>query len=157
MIRPRFPVLTSLLAAVLPFLAGGASAETQTPLAIKGYDAVAYFTLSKPTLGSTKYQTEWDGSNYRFISAKHRGMFQRDPDRYTPRYRGLCAMGLAAKGYKVVADPNNWVIHEGRLYITQRAYGPAAFRKHPNRWVANANAHLAALKDAPVGSGLSWW
>jgi len=157
MSRQNCLTLASLLTAISIVSAGARAADTDKPMAIKGYDPVAYFSLSKPMHGDSRYQFEWDGSIYRFISAKHREMFKGDPNRYAPRYRGLCAMGLAAKGYKVVADPRNWIIHEGRLYITQRAFGPAAFRKDPRRWVNNARAHLAALGDAPIGSSLSWW
>lgn len=66
-------------------------------------------------------------------------------------------MGLAAKGYKVTANPENWTIHQGRLYVTQRDFGPPIFRKDPKRWIASANVNVEALKDVPIGSALSWW
>lgn len=149
-----------LSAAVLAGLAISTDARAEAgdrSLAIMGYDPVAYFTKSRAMVGDKRFELEWDGSVYRFISARHREMFKTDPERYAPQYRGLCAMGLGVKGYKVQAHPENWVIHDGRLYITQRSFGPPGFRKAPKRWSAKAAEHLAALERAPVGSALSWW
>jgi YHS domain-containing protein len=126
-------------------------------LALKGYDPVAYFTVGRPTPGKPQFQHDVDDVRYYFANAEHLALFQKDPDRYAPQYRGLCAMGLGAKGYHVEADPENWVIHEGRLYVTQRSFGPAGFRKDPERWAAAAQENLKLLEDTPIGTGLSWW
>jgi YHS domain-containing protein len=126
-------------------------------LALKGYDPVAYFTMRRPVPGSPEFQYDVDGSRFYFATVEHLALFQRDPDHYAPQYRGLCTMGLAAKGYRVEANPENWVVHEGRLYVTQRSFGPAGFRKAPERWVVAAEENLELLEDTPVGTGLSWW
>ena len=153
----NFTQVAGVIAAGL-FLAVNAQADaSKKRLAIQGYDAVAYFTMSKPMVGDPRYQYEWDDAVYRFVSAKHRKMFKADPEHYVPRYQGLCAMGLGVKGYKVVANPKYWVIHDGRLYVTQRSFGPPGFRKAPRRWARKASEHLRALGSAPVGSALSWW
>lgn len=133
------------------------SAAGEAQLAIKGYDPVAYFTMSRPVKGKPEISSVIDGVRYRFVSAKHLKMFREDPDRYVPQFRGLCAMGLAAKGYKVVADPENWVIYNDRLYLTQRSFGPPIFKKAPEKWSMAARDHLKSLEDLPVGSSLSWW
>ncbi len=137
--------------------AEGVDQAAQPRLALKGYDPVAYFTMGRPMPGKPEYSYEADEVRYHFATAEHLALFQEDPDRYAPQYRGLCTMGLAAKGYRVEANPENWVIHEGRLYVTQRSFGPAGFRKDPERWVVAADETLEMLEDAPVGTGLSWW
>lgn len=126
-------------------------------LAIKGYDPVAYFTMGKPIKGSSKFRHVFDDVRYHFVSEKHLRLFRREPDRYIPQFKGLCSMGLGAKGYKVVANPENWAIHNGRLYLTQRHFGPPIFKKSPDRWAAAAANHIKELEDAPVGTGISWW
>lgn len=126
-------------------------------LGLKGYDPVAYFTLGQPTKGNDTFQDIFEDVRYHFVSAKHLEMFRADPDKYAPRYTGLCAMGLGVKGYKVEANPKNWVIHKGQLYLTQRSFGPPLFRKAPERWSEAAHKHVQVLKDAPIGSGISWW
>ncbi len=147
-------LLLCLTTAVGPSRAEGMD---QPRLALKGYDPVAYFTMGRPVPGKPDHEFVFDEVRYRFASAEHLALFRKDPDRYAPRYRGLCAMGLAAKGYKVAANPENWTIHQGRLYVTQRAFGPPIFRKDPKRWIASANVNVGALKDLPIGSALSWW
>jgi YHS domain-containing protein len=57
-------------------------------VAIKGYDPVAYFTLSKPVKGSAEFQYEWMGAKWRFSSAQHRDLFKSNPEKYAPQYGG---------------------------------------------------------------------
>ena len=83
---------------VLGFGMGRALAE-EPRLGLKGYDPVAYFTMGKPAVGNSRFQYDFDDVRYRFISAKHLKLFSGDPDKYAPRYGGLCTMGLGAKGY----------------------------------------------------------
>ena len=66
-------------------------------------------------------------------------------------------MGLAVKGYKVDANPENWIIHNGRLYVTEAAFGPPGFRRNPEGAIGLANRHVEALAGLPVGSALAWW
>ena len=149
-------LLTSFVAG-LAFASGAVAGDNEIRLGIKGYDPVAYFTMGRPVQGKPEFRHDLDDVRYHFASAKHLAIFSKDPDHYAPRFQGLCAMGLGAKGYMVEANPQNWVIHEGRLYVTQASYGPAAFRKDPKRWAASAEQNLLALKGSPIGAGLSWW
>ena len=152
-------VLSASLAILFAFaiLAPGATSANPGRLAIKGYDPVAYFTMGRPVQGEPEFEHTVDDVRYRFATAEHLEMFIEDPDRYVPQYRGLCAMGLGAKGYKVEANPENWVIYAGQLYVTQQEFGPTAFRTDPERWVSSANVYVQALAGLPIGSSLSWW
>lgn len=132
-------------------------AEEEPKLGLKGYDPVSYFTDGRPTPGKAEYSYILDDVRYQFSSADHLALFEADPDRYAPQYRGLCAMGLGAKGYKVEANPENWVIHNGRLYVTQRSFGPLGFKRAPEKWARLAATHVRTLETAPVGTGISWW
>lgn len=133
------------------------AAAEEPRLGLKGYDPVAYFTMGRPVEGNSQFQYEFDEIRYRFISAKHLELFSGDPDKYAPRYRGLCTMGLGAKGYKVEANPENWIIHNGQLYLTQRSFGPKIFRKAPDRWTVAAQVNVRVLEKAQIGTGISWW
>src|SRR4029077_1390107 len=62
--------------------------------ALKGYDAVAYFTTGEPTPGVDEYTHRWKGVTYRFASAENRDRFRADPERYVPQYGGYCAYGM---------------------------------------------------------------
>jgi len=156
----RIRALSSASLAILfvsAILAPGAASAEPGRLAIKGYDPVAYFTMGRPVQGEPEFEYTVDDVRYRFATVEHRGMFIEDPDRYMPQYSGLCAMGLGAKGYKVEANPENWVIHEGQLFVTQQDFGPAVFQTDPERWISSANVYVQALAELPIGSSVSWW
>ena len=105
-------------------------AAEDVPLAIKGYDPVAYFTDGKPTHGLPEIEYEWDEHRYRFASAEHRELFKADPVRYAPQFGNFCAMALA-KGEVVVANPENWLISDGKLYVFGKPapIGPGMFQQ----------------------------
>jgi YHS domain-containing protein len=112
------------------------NAAVKAPLAIKGYDPVAYFTDGKPTRG-TEYEYEWDEHRYRFASAEHRDLFKADPVRYAPQFTNFCAMSLAHREI-VEADPENWLIRDGKLYLFGKSIGPDLFQKDLAANVARA-------------------
>src|SRR5262245_49125656 len=49
-----------------------ATAPPSDRLGLKGYDPVAYFTLSTPTPGRAEYEYTYDGVRYLFANARHR-------------------------------------------------------------------------------------
>lgn len=122
------------------------SSRAQTlPLAIKGYDPVAYFTLGVPTPGLPEIELEWDEHLYRFARAEHRNLFKADPARYAPQFGNFCAMALT-RGELDEANPENWLISDGKLYVFGKPapMGPVLFQKDltENLARANQNRHL---------------
>jgi YHS domain-containing protein len=65
------------------FAQARATAQAAAPAAdrvgLKGYDPVAYFTLSKPTVGLADYEYVYDGVRYHFANARHRDLFKANP------------------------------------------------------------------------------
>jgi hypothetical protein len=57
-------------------------------VAIKGYDPVAYFTLSKPVKGQKEYQFEWNNAKWLFANNEHMALFQENPGKFAPQYGG---------------------------------------------------------------------
>ena len=136
-----------LLAGAAPLVASlPSSAQEKVPLAIKGYDPVAYFTLGKPTQGLPKIEYEWDEHIWRFASAEDRELFKADPVRYAPQFGNYCAMALS-KGEIVVADPENWLISDGKLYVFGKPApaGPNLFQKDLAANTAKANQNRSIL------------
>jgi YHS domain-containing protein len=121
------------------------AAQAEPRLAIKGYDAVAYFVEGKPTPGKPEFEYLWDGVRYRFASASHLDAFKSDPDRYAPQFGGLCTASLA-RGKTLEADPQNWTIVGGKLFLFGAAGGPAWFKKDPTEFEAQAVAQWTAAK-----------
>lgn len=125
-------------AATLP---GAARAETAPVFsdlwgnAIRGYDPVAYFTEGKPVEGSSEFEAEWNGATWRFASAANREAFLAEPERYAPQYGGYCAWAVS-QGYTASIEPEQWTIHEGRLYLNYNADIQA-------KWKADVPGHIA--------------
>ena len=120
------------------------------PLAIQGYDPVAYFTDGKPTRGTPEFEYQWDEHTYRFASAQHRNLFKADPVRYAPQFGNYCAMALAL-GKIVKADPENWLISDNKLYVfgSPAPKGPELFQRDLVVNIAKANQNKSILpKDS---------
>jgi hypothetical protein len=133
------------LAAAFPWAIAIPSAVPQgTPLAIKGYDPVSYFTDGKPTRGLPEIEYEWDGVRYRFARTDHLELFKAEPLRYAPQFGNFCAMALS-KGELVEADPENWLISDGKLYVFGKPVGPGLFRKDLVGNVTKANQNRKLL------------
>lgn len=107
------------------------------PLALQGYDSVAYFADGKASRGTEKYQISWDGARYQFVTAEHREAFQRDADKFVPQFGSLCTMGLAA-GKRVAADPEAWLIMNGKLYLFSSTNARDKFLQNPADYLAKA-------------------
>jgi|tagenome__1003787_1003787.scaffolds.fasta_scaffold20836105_2 hypothetical protein len=134
-------------AAILRF---GASAQAaDQPLALKGYDVVAYFTEKRPMVGVPQHQHEWDGATYRFVSAKHLELFKADPDRYLPQYKNWCAASVA-RGEKVHGNPEWWTVVDGRLYLFGKPVGPGLMAANPANLKRLADENWAQVSRLPV-------
>jgi hypothetical protein len=135
------------LAAAAAFAIGTSAAIAEdTPLAIKGYDPVAYFTLGKPTKGVPEFAFDWDDHRYLFVNAEHRDRFKADPVRYAPQFGNYCAMALA-KGEIVIANPENWLVNDGKLYVFGKPApaGPVLFQNDLATNVVKANQNRTIL------------
>ena len=117
------------------------------PLAIKGYDPVAYFTIGMPTLGLPDIEYEWDERRYRFSRPGHRELFKADPVRYAPQFGEFCAMALA-EGDRDEANPEYWLISDGKLYVFGKAppLGPVLFQQDLAGNIAKANQNRPLIE-----------
>jgi len=115
------------------------------PVAIRGYDPVAYFTLQRATPGDAKLSWEWDEHVWQFSSAHHRDLFKADPVKYAPQFNNFCAVALA-HGEVKEANPEYWLISDGRLYLFGKPFGPDLFREHLRENIGRANENRALLR-----------
>ena len=123
-----------------------ASAE-QLPLAVKGYDPVAYFTIGMPTRGLPDIEYEWDEHRYRFSRPEHRELFKADPLRFAPQFGEFCAMALAL-GERDEANPEYWLISDGKLYIFGKPppLGPVLFQQDLAGNIAKSNQNRPLIE-----------
>ena len=100
-------------------LVGGSSkmvATDSSGVAIKGYDTVAYFTEGQAIKGDPAFAFSWQDTQWYFSNVRHREMFAANPEYYAPRFGGHCANGLSL-GEVVAANPEEWTIVDGKLYM----------------------------------------
>ncbi len=73
-------------------LAGDSSKKINTNwlgVAIKGYDAVAYFTEGRAIKGKKQFEFKWQDARWRFATTANRDMFAENPEAYAPQYGGF--------------------------------------------------------------------
>lgn len=85
-------------------------------VAIRGYDAVAFYSDHKAIPGSSAYEYKWNGASWHFANKIHLDSFSANPVKYAPQYGGYCAYGTA-EGHKAPTLPETWTISQGKLYF----------------------------------------
>ena len=118
---PAVAVVIGIAAAIGVFglrSAGGVEPVNKSPegLALRGFDAVAYFREGAAVEGRAEFEHLWSGARWRFRSAEHRDQFAREPEAYAPQYGGYCSYAVA-HGYTADADPRAWKVVGGKLYL----------------------------------------
>jgi YHS domain-containing protein len=136
--------LRGLMAVSLITLACGCAKKVTepAPLAIAGYDPVAYFDVGP---GKPEFEYEWDEESYRFANAANMARFKAEPGRYAPRFGNNCA-GALAFGFALKANPEIWRVREGRLYIFGSPDSRDIFDKDPQRVIAAAERNYDRLR-----------
>jgi YHS domain-containing protein len=140
---PRALMRAFALAAVVG-LAGCSALQAQNPSSSKlkpvnavamdgdervmlaGHDVVAYFTQGKHALGSAQHKSVHEGVTFRFASAEHKALFDKEPAKYLPQYGGYCANGIVY-GIPWGGDGDSWRIDDGKLYIFGGAGSKTAY------------------------------
>lgn len=141
-----------LLGAASPAAAGN-DVNTSTgmtlagaPLAIHGYDPVAYFTEGKARVGMAKFSATHNDAAYRFVSQANKDAFERNPGRYVPQYGGYCAFGVSV-GAKFDGDPTLWRVVDNRLYFNLNPDIQASWLKDIPGNIAKADQNWTRIRD----------
>ena len=131
--------------------------------ALRGYDAVAYFTEQQPVKGAPAFRSRHEGADYYFASADNKAAFDADPSRYVPAYGGY-------SGYQVATDQlkepkaKHWSITEGRLVLESSKKDLAAWNRDPEGNLARADRNWPGLVErelerpvyTPTGPGADY-
>ena len=140
-------------------------AADPSPIAIQGYDPVAYFTLQRATPGVAQFEYDWDEHRWQFSSAQHRDLFKADPVRYAPQFANFCAVALARgevlrSQSRVLADQRRQAL-SFRQAERARPVSPGSAAEHRTRQPATARCcrRLARIGRAapPCASLRAGW
>ena len=156
-VRAALAAVAMLFGTVSPALAvdeqnlsAGLTGEN-APLAMHGYDPVAYFTRGAPTLGSAEHAVVHAGATYYFASEAHAEQFAKNPAKYVPGFGGYCAFGVSV-GKKFDADPRYWAISDGRLYLNLNAEIAKMFQANVPGAVAKAEKQWQKIEHTAVSA-----
>jgi len=97
-------------------LAQSAPVFSPDGIAIKGYDAVSYFSDSEPTKGVKQFSYSWQGAEWRFKNQANLDAFKANPEKYAPQFGGYCAYG-AMENHKAPTEPAAFTIVNSKLYL----------------------------------------
>jgi YHS domain-containing protein len=120
----------TLLGILVLVVAVPAQAQKAPPVGLKGNDPVSYFDPGRPAKGTAKINFDFDQTRYLFSSAKNKERFASNPERYAPQFTGLCATGMSM-GMKAEADPNVFLVKDGKLYIFSSLEAREMVQKDP--------------------------
>lgn len=119
------------------------------PLALHGFDPVAYFEAGEPTRGDAKLASVHEGATYYFTSAANQKAFDASPAKYAPAFGGFCAFGVSV-GKKFDGNPYYWKISGGRLYLNLNAEIARKFDADVAGSLAKAEAQWRRIRHAEV-------
>lgn len=107
-------------------------------LAIKGYDAVTYFTEQRAVEGSKEHEINWNDANWLFSSADNLAVFRADPEHYAPQYGGYCAWAVSQNDTASI-DPEQFAVHDGRLYLNYNKEISTRWKADKETFIVDAN------------------
>ncbi len=113
-------------------------------IAIKGYDAVAYFLQQQAVAGNDNYVVDWSGSKWKFVSQANMDSFKLAPQKYAPQYGGYCAYGCS-ENHKSPTDPNAFTIVGDKLYLNYNMKVKTLWLKDTATRINAADAFWPAL------------
>ena len=117
---------------------------SQTDTAINGYDSVAYFTQKAAIKGLDANTFEYKGAKWKFSNQANLELFKSNPEKYAPKYGGYCAYGVATDSL-VKVDPDQFTIHEGKLYLNYDASVQKDWLKDIPGYIKKADAKFQSL------------
>lgn len=143
--------MTKASLAVDEFNASTGPTMAGKPLAVHGYDPVAYFTDGKPVIGDAKHTAVYNGAAYYFASADHKKAFEANPVKYAPAYGGFCTFGVSV-GKKFDGNPQYWTVKNDKLYLNLNGEIFNTFKKDVDGNIKKAEKNWMTIEHKAVGS-----
>ncbi len=114
---------------------------------IGGYCPASYQLSGKAVKGDVKFKQVIRAEVYHLANEEAKAAFVNDPDKFIPRFSGLCAEGMA-RGKRFMSDPAVFAVVDGRTYLFFDAAAKKVFEANPTETIKNAEAIWPELKNA---------
>src|SRR6186997_3245142 len=142
----RIIVLILIVFAVIQASAQKAEIFSPGGIAIKGYDAVAFFKQSKPVKGMEKFSYQWNNATWLFSNEENRAAFKKAPEKYAPQYGGYCAYG-ASEGHKAPTETDTWTVRNDKLYFNYNKKVKEMWQKDEENLIKIADQKWPEIKN----------
>ncbi len=100
-------------------------------LGLDGYSPVALNTGKLWKKGRPKFEADYLGVTYRFVSLEEKDFFQADPARYAPRLLGCDPVILADEGRAVKGQIQHGVFFRDQVYLLASEANRTEFLQNP--------------------------
>ena len=122
-------------------------------VAVRGFDAVAYFTVNSAVKGDPKYEFLWNGARWYFASEENMEKFKRDPGNFAPQFGGYCSYAVS-HGYTADGDPEQWKVVNGKLYLNYNQKAKEAWEREQDKLIKDGEHNWAEFqKKKPEHKG----
>lgn len=115
-----------------------------TDYAIGGYDVVAYLSDQRAVRGKKEHKSDVGGATWLFASSEHKALFDKQPSKYLPAYRGYCAYGVS-RGYLVKIAPEAFTVRAGKLYLNYSLDVRSTWLADPDAYIKKADQNWPKL------------
>ena len=149
-----FILLAGLLAASCASLSGVEKVNKAADgLALRGFDAVAYFTAESAAKGNPQYEFVWNGAKWLFSSADNLEKFRQNPEKYAPQFGGFCSYAVS-HGYTADGDPEAWKVVDGKLYLNYNRKVQEMWEQNQEQFIRDGQKNWAEFeKKKPEHKG----
>ena len=114
-------------------------------LALRGFDAVAYFAVDNAVKGDPKFEYAWNGAKWLFSSEENMKKFRANPEAYAPQFGGYCSFAVS-EGYTADGDPEAWKIADGKLFLNYNKQVRGKWEKDQGARIEKGAANWKAFK-----------
>lgn len=118
--------------------------DSQTGVAMSGFDPTSYFLSGMGFRGSREYEYYWKGAVWRFENEGNLLAFRDSPLTYAPQFGGHGATKMAAN-LKVSPNPNYSDVYENRLYLFHSKHLLDEWNNSKRKFVKSARANWLNL------------
>lgn len=115
--------------------------------ALDGYCPVSYRTQSKAVKGTSNARTLYRGYYYYCANPQAMAAFRKNPEKYVPRYEGLCAEGVS-RGKSFPGVPEIFAVYGNATYLFYDAQAKEKFLADPAAMIRAADGHWKKIRES---------
>ena len=94
---------------------------------------MSYFTEKQPVQGNKDISFVFNQTQFYFISLENRELFQKNPNKYLPKYGGWCAYAMSSN-QRVRINPNSYSVNGDDLFL----FYQTAFVNTRSKWIKDS-------------------